>query len=132
MEAKNTLVDSSGQQSLSEVRIDSYLNILLFSFQDFLRWWYVKMPIWHLRRLARLSTVIDDQFSISLLFKNFFLPWHRDSSVIGYVFGIAMKLLYLPIGIAIFTLSITLYLFIFFIWLILPIGALVFVIISFF
>jgi hypothetical protein len=132
MDAKNTLVDSSGQQSLSEVRIDSYLNILLFSFQDFLRWWYIKMPIWHLRRLARLSTVIDDQFSISLLLRNFFLPWHRDYSVIGYIFGIAMKLLYLPIGITIFTLSMTLYFLVFLIWLILPIGALVFVIISFF
>lgn len=132
MEAKNTLVDSSGQQSLNEIKIDSYLAIFLFTIQDFLRWWYVKMPIWHLRRLARLSVVVDDQFSISLLVKNFFLPWHRDYSVIGYIFGIVMKILFLPIGTSIYLLTMSIYLLIFLSWLLLPIGALVFVIISFF
>ena len=132
MEAKNTLVDSSGQQLLNEIKIDSYLNIFLFTFQDFLRWWYIKMPIWHLRRLGRLSVVVDDQFSITLLLRHFFLPWHRDYSLIGYVFGILMKLLYLPVAIAIYLLCMTSYLIVFLFWLILPVGALVFVIISFF
>jgi hypothetical protein len=88
------------------------------------------MPVWHLKRFARLSVVLDDQFSISLLLKNFFLPWHRDFSVIGIFFGILMKLLYLPIGISIYTLGIFCYLLLFIIWLILPIGSLVFVLIS--
>jgi hypothetical protein len=132
MEAKNTLVDSSGQQLLNEIKIDSYFEILLFTCQDFLRWWYIKMPMWHLRRFARLSVVVDDQFSISLLIRHFFLPWHRDYSLIGYVFGIAMKLLYLPIAITIYLLCMTIYLIVSLSWLVLPIGALVFVIISFF
>jgi len=114
MEAKNALIDNSGQQSLSEIKIDSYISIFFFTIQDFLNWWYVKMPIWHLRRLTRLSVVVDDQFSISLLLKNFFLPWHRDNSMIGYLFGIVMKLLF------------------FLFWLLLPIGSLVFIILSFF
>jgi len=132
MEAKNTLVDSSGQQLLNEIKIDSYLSIFLFTFQDFLRWWYIKMPLWHLRRLARLSVVIDDQFSITLLIKHFFLPWHRDYSVIGYIFGILMKILYLPIPIAIYLIGMSLYFLVFLTWLVLPVGALVFIIISFF
>lgn len=132
MEAKNTLVDSSGQQLLNQIKIDSYIAIFLFTFQDFLRWWYIKMPIWHLRRLARLSIVIDDQFSISLLLRHFFLPWHRDNSAIGYLFGILMKILFLPFGISIYLASIALYLLLFIFWLILPIGSLVFVIISLF
>ena len=132
MEAKNTLVDSSGQQLLNEIKIDSYLNIFFFTFQDFLRWWYIKMPIWHLRRLGRLSIVVDDQLSITLLLKHFFLPWHRDYSLIGYVFGILMKLLYLPAAIAVYLLCITTSLTVFLSWLVLPVGALVFVIISFF
>lgn len=90
------------------------------------------MPVWHLRRLGRLSVVIDDQFSITLLIKHFFLPWHRDYSVIGYVFGILMKILYLPIPIAIYFIGMTLYFLVFLGWLVLPIGALVFIIISFF
>jgi hypothetical protein len=132
MEAKNTLVDSSGQQLLNEIKIDSYLSILFSTFQDFLRWWYIKMPVWHLRRLGRLSVVLDDQFSINLLLRHFFLPWHRDYSLIGYVFGILMKILYLPIAISIYFLCLTISFTIFLFWLVLPIGALVFVIISFF
>jgi hypothetical protein len=130
MEAKNTLVDRSGQQLLNEIKVDSYSAIFAFSFQDFLRWWYIKMPIWHLRRLGRIIVVVDDLFSITLLLKNFFLPWHRDYSVVGYAFGIVMKLLYLPIAISIFLICVLTYLAILLSWLILPIGALVFVIIS--
>lgn len=132
MEAKNTLANSSGQQLLNEIKIDSYLAIFLFTVQDFLRWWYIKMPIWHLKRIFRLSVVVDDQFSISLLIKNFFLPWHRDYSAMGYLFGIVMKILFLPIGISIYLIAMLTYLSVFFLWLIIPIGTVVFVIISFF
>ncbi len=132
METKNALIDNSGQQSLNEIKIDSYLTIFFFTVQDFLNWWYVKMPIWHLRRLVRLSVVVDDQFSISLLLKNFFLPWHRDYSVIGYIFGIIMKLLYLPIAMFIYFLCVSFYLAFLIFWLLLPIGSLVFIILSFF
>lgn len=132
MESKNTILDSSGQQLLNESRIDSYPMILVYSFQNFLRWWYVKMPIWHLKRLARLSVVVDDQFSISLLLSNFFIPWHRDYSLIGIFFGIVMKLLYLPIAITIYLISISFYFSIIVIWLGLPIVTLTFILTSLF
>jgi len=104
----------------------------MFTFQDFLKWWYIKMPVWHLRRFSRLSIVLDDQFSISLLLKHFFQPWHRDYSVIGFVFGILMKILYLPFALSIYITGMLSYFLFFLIWLILPIGSLVFVIISIF
>ena len=132
MKTTNTLVDSSDQQLLNEIKIDSYSSIAMFTFQDFLKWWYIKMPIWHLRRLSRLSIVLNDQFSISLLLKNFFQPWHRDYSVIGFVFGILMKILYLPLALSIYVIGMLSYLIFFLIWLILPIGSFVFVIISLF
>jgi hypothetical protein len=132
MESKNTILDSSGQQLLNESRIDSYPMILVYSFQNFLRWWYVKMPIWHLKRLARLSVVVDDQFSISLLLSNFFIPWHRDYSLIGIFFGIVMKLLYLPIAITIYLISVSFYFSIIVIWLGLPIVTLTFILTSLF
>ncbi len=132
MESKNTILDNSGQQSLSEVKIDSYQMILIYSFQNFLRWWYIKMPLWHLRRLARLSTVVDDQFSISLLLKNFFIPWHRDYSAIGILFGIVMKLLYLPIAITIYLISVIFYIAITIGWVLLPIATIVFILTSIF
>jgi hypothetical protein len=132
MRTENTQIDASGQQMLNEIKIDSYSTIFFYTFQDFLRWWYIKMPTWHLKRLLRLSIVVDDQFSISLLIRHFFLPWHRDYSMIGYLFGILIKLLYLPIVISLYLLCVLAYILVFLIWLILPIGSLVFVIISLF
>jgi hypothetical protein len=36
METKNALIDNSGQQSLNEIKIDSYLSIFFFTVQDIL------------------------------------------------------------------------------------------------
>lgn len=132
MESKNTILDRSGQQLLNESTIDSYMLIFAYSFQNFLRWWFVKMPIWHLKRFARLSIVIDDLFSISLLLTNFFLPWHRDYSMIGIFFGIVMKLLYLPIGISIYIIGMLGYLLLIVAWIVLPIATLTFILTSIF
>lgn len=130
MEVKNSVSDNSGQQLLSGTKVDSYAAVLLYSVQDFLRWWYVKMPIWHLRQLNRLSIVVDDYLSLSILFKTFFIPWHRDYSLMGFLFGIAMRLLYLPIASAIYIVIVTFYLFVILFWLMLPVATITFIISS--
>ena len=130
MEVRNSVSDSSGQQLLTGTKVDSYPAILLYSFRDFLRWWYVKMPIWHLRKLNRLSIVADDYLSLSTLFKTFFIPWHRDYSVMGILFGIVMRLLYLPIATAIYLVIVIFYILIILLWLFLPIATLTFIISS--
>jgi hypothetical protein len=130
MEVKNSVSDNSGQQLLTGTKVDSYATILLYSFQDFLQWWYVKMPIWHLRELNRLATVVDDQLSLSLLLKTFFTPWHRDHSAMGFLFGIVMRILYLPIALVIFLLVFALYLSFIVFWIMLPISTITFIITS--
>lgn len=124
MTQQNILTTSSGQQLLDESRVDNILTIFKHTATEFLNWWYVKMTVWHLRMLARVSTILDDNLSISLLLKNFFLPWHRDFSLIGYVFGILIKILFLPIGIFIYLLFTTLYFLLICIWLLLPLATL--------
>jgi len=124
MTQQNILTTSDGQQLLDESRVDNILTIIKHTVREFLNWWYVKMTVWHLRMLVRVSTILDDNLSISLLLKNFFLPWHRDFSLIGYVFGIVIKLLFLPIGIFIYLLFTILYFLLICIWLILPIATL--------
>lgn len=131
MEQKK-LIDNSGQQMIEAVKIDSYLQIFIYYIQDFLNWWYVKMPIWHLRTLGRISVVVDDNLSISLLFKNFFVPWRRDNSLMGYAFGFIIKSLYLPIAIVIYLSITTIYLFLIIIWVLLPVAIIVFIITSIF
>jgi len=127
MEIKNTVSDNSGQQLLTETKTDSYSAIFLYFIQDFLRWWYIRMPIWHLRKLARISVVVNDNLSLSLLIQNFFLPWHRDYSMMGYLFGLLIKILYIPIALFIYLNSILVYLIIILVWLLLPIGTLTFI-----
>jgi hypothetical protein len=89
------------------------------------------MPIWHIRMIRRIVTVLDDNLSFSLLLKNFFLPWHRDRNIMGYIVGIVSKLVYLPIALLIITTTIIVYLLFFFFWLLLPPSTLVFIIRSF-
>ena len=127
MAQQNILTNSTDQQLLNESGVDNNIEIIGYSFKQFIRWWYAKMSMWHLKMLGRISILLDDNLSISLLLKNFFLPWHRDFSFIGYVFGILIKILYLPIAISIFLLFCTLYIALILLWFLLPPVTLLFI-----
>jgi len=120
MEQKNILTSSGGQKVLNESQVDNILVIFTYTAKEFVYWWYISMALWHLRMLTRIAILVDDNLSISLLLKNFILPWHRDFSFIGYTFGILIKTIYLPIALFAFVLICTSYIFVIFIWLILP------------
>jgi hypothetical protein len=128
MESKNLVIDNSGQQLLNETKVDSYFEIFVNFIKDFLNWWYVQMPIWHLRTLKRIIIILDDNLSFSLLLRNLFLPWHRDKSVLGYMVGILSKLFYLPLAFLIIICTTVTYILFIFFWLLLPLGTLVFTI----
>jgi hypothetical protein len=128
MEQKNILTSSGGQKVLDETKVDSILVIFTYSLKEFFYWWYVRMLYWHLRMLGRISTVVDDNLSISLLIKKFFLPWHRDFSFIGWTFGILIKIIYLPVAIISYILLISIYIVVIILWLLLPPATLIFII----
>jgi hypothetical protein len=127
MAQKNILTSSGEQRVLDETEVDSIFTILIFSVRDFLSWWYLKMSLWHLKMLGRIIVIVDDNLSISLLIKNFFLPWRRDYSFIGYIFGILIKLIYLPISMFPLLLLTCLYICIIIGWLALPIATTFFI-----
>lgn len=129
---KNALTNNGGQQLLNENRIDSTLSILRYSTKEFLNWWYIKMLVWHLKMLERVSVLADDNLSLTLLLKNFFLPWHRDYSFIGYVFGILIKLIYLPFALITYLVLSTIYLVLIVLWLVLPPATILFILRSIF
>lgn len=56
------------------------------------------MPGWFISFMKRALVLCDDTLSITLLLKTFFVPWHRDYSMTGRGFGIAMRLLYIPVA----------------------------------
>ena len=128
MEANKLLTTGKGQQVLDESKVDNYLLVLSYSVKDFFSWWYVKMPLWHLRMLRRISILADDNLSMTLLMKNLFIPWHRDASLIGYVFGLTIKILYLPLALLVYLLATVIYLGIVSILLLLPLATVFFLI----
>jgi len=114
--------DNTGQQIIKEVEPDSYIEIFFHSIKDFLSWWYIEMPIKHLRTWYRVMVILNDQLSITLLIRNFFLPWMRHNSFAGYFFGIVIKAIYIPIAICAFLLGSSLYFAFIIFWILIPIG----------
>ncbi len=108
------------------------LSYISFSIKDLLYWWYIQMPIFYLKRLGRVSTVVADQLSIGILIRNFFLPWKRHKAAVGYFIGMTTKLLYLPIAISLYLTIMILYLLFITIWTIIPFVAIFFTVISLF
>lgn len=86
----------------ADIPSDNLTVVIAFTARDFLDWWFVQMPVVYISFLRRLSTVLNDKLSITLLLKTFFVPWHRDNSFVGYIVGFVMRLLYLPIALIIY------------------------------
>lgn len=116
------------QENLSD--FTSLPQLIAYSTKDFMYWWYVRMPVFYLLSLRRIATVINDKFSISLLLSTFFTPWHRDSSLPGYLIGITVRILYLPIALFVLLLTIVGYLVFIIFWLITPMAAILLIIFS--
>jgi hypothetical protein len=104
--------------------------LAVFNIKDFFTWWYLQMPVWYVLSLRRIATVVDDQFSISLLLRTFLVPWHRDSSFPGYMIGILVRLLYLPIAISVFLIAVGAYLAFMIFWFLIPITAVAMILLS--
>ncbi len=118
------------QEDLSSTpNIFSYIS---FSIKDLLYWWYIQMPIFYIQKLNRISVVVSDQLSLTILIKHFFVPWKRHRAAVGYFIGITTKLLYLPIAcfLYLFTMLISCALLLF--WILIPLMSVFFTLISLF
>lgn len=94
--------------------------LLIFTLKDFFSWWFLKMPLWHILSLRRVLLVIDDKFSISLLLKTFFVPWHRDHHLVGYFMGLTIRIMYLPIAISVLLATLIGYMIFILFWVLVP------------
>lgn len=80
----------------------------LVTIRDILNWWYIDYTNQIIQKTSKLLKIISDQTSLSLLLKTFFIPWHRDYSIMGYAMGITMRILYLPFSLFIYAIVATL------------------------
>jgi len=136
MEKKNLQIHTkSSNPVFSDMDLAStpnFLNYISFTIKDLLYWWYVQMPIYYIKKLGRISTIMSDQLSIHILIRNFFLPWKRHKAAVGYFIGVTTKLIYLPFAISIYLLSLSGYSILIIIWLLIPLVASFFILISLF
>lgn len=116
--------------TINVAEMNGVLEALLYEVQDLFHWWFVQMPITQFFTARRISLVVEDLLSISLLIKTFFVPWHRDYQPIGYLIGIVMRILYLPIAIVTWLILSILAFAIIPIWLLTPIFTLIFIFLS--
>lgn len=117
--AKQTALQTDISQQPSKTILSTA--IFLREIPAFMLWWYIEMPTWYMGFIQRMTVLLDDTFSISLLIKTFFVPFHRDSSIIGRGFGIGIRLIYIPLAslISLLTLSVLITLTLF--WALLPV-----------
>ncbi|MEA3357003.1 MAG: hypothetical protein U9Q67_01035 [Patescibacteria group bacterium] len=91
-------------------------------------WWYIEIPVWYIGFVQRVLVICDDSLSISILLKTFFVPWHRDYTWLGIMFGITMRLLYIPLATTILLSILLMLIFVAIIWAALPIMSVIYVI----
>ncbi len=113
-------------------KINNYSHLLVFLIKDFINWWYIQMPIFYISKLERISIVLLDKLSISILIKNFFLPYSEHKNTSKYLLSIILKLTYLPISLTLYLITNLIIITLIIFWLLLPIITLLFIIISFF
>lgn len=111
-------------------REPSLSKLISMFFSDFFDWWYIKMPLLLSKYASRVFEVVVDQTSVFLLMKTFFVPWHRDTKPVGYFMGIVMRILYIPIGLIMVSLSFVLAYGSVIAWLIIPLLAVVMLILT--
>jgi hypothetical protein len=88
---------------------------------SFIKWWYVDALFGHFRFAQRSVVLLFDRLSIVILLKTFFVPWHREKSYFGAIFGIIMRLLWIPMALLVILLVIILEIIFILFWLVLPV-----------
>lgn len=84
----------------------SYIGQLFDFIRNFFAWWYGDIPLSLLSFLKRVLVILDDTTSFSIILKGFFKPWKNDYNIAGWLVGMSIKAVYLPIILVLFLLTI--------------------------
>lgn len=97
---------------------------------DFINWWYLKQPVEFIKQYIRLVDIVDDQMSTSFLIRTFFIPWHRDKQLVGYLVGIIARLIFIPVGLILVAVVTTGYISLLIFWISIPVLSVIMLLIS--
>jgi hypothetical protein len=78
--------------------------------RSFFAWWYGDVPLSIFALLRRTLVVVNDSTSFGLIVRGFFRPWKNDYNIAGWLVGIVIKLVYIPLAGIFLLLTILFYL----------------------
>lgn len=78
--------------------IFDYAGLHLSFVQDFILWWYVDIPTYLLGILKRINIVLLDSTSLPIILKGYLKPWRNDYNIAGWVVGMFLKTVYIPVA----------------------------------
>ncbi len=94
---------------LKEPTIFDYFSAALESFRSFFGWWYGDLPLTIIALLKRTLVVLNDTTSFSVVLLGLFSPWKNDYNIAGWVVGLFIKLIYLPLILILFLFVVALF-----------------------
>ncbi len=83
---------------LRQPNLFEYIGVAFQFVRTFFSWWYGDLPLSILALVKRVLVVLNDQTSFGVIFNGFFRPWRNDYNFVGWIIGIVIKLVYLPIA----------------------------------
>ncbi len=64
---------------------------------EFIIWWFVAVPTYIIKSIIRTNTIFNDSTSFSIILFGFFKPWKNDNNIAGWVIGLIIKSIYIPV-----------------------------------
>jgi hypothetical protein len=115
-------------EQISAKQSRSWFDIFIAESLSLFKWWYIEIPTWYTGFIQRALELCNDTLSVTLLFRTFFVPWHRDNSWVGYFIGILFRVIYLPTALFITLTFLVVLLAIALVWALLPPASIFFLI----
>lgn len=94
---------------LREPNFIDYIGAFIDSFRSFFGWWYGDLPLTILALLKRTLIILNDTTSFSIVLFGLFSPWKNDYNIAGWLVGLTIKLIYLPIILTLFVTLVILF-----------------------
>lgn len=99
---------------IQDLRLHKPTTLQIFSSAiDFIRsffgWWYGDIPLALFALLRRVFQVFNDTTSFGVILRGYFRPWKNDYNIAGWLVGMVIKTIYLPLSGSLFVLILGLF-----------------------
>ncbi len=90
-------------------------------FLNFIYFWWRDSFVWWLNRLERAHNKIEKFFAVKINLRYIFSPLYQDYTIVGFLVGVPARAIRISFGIIAHLLVLLVFVFLYFIWAIVPI-----------